>query len=834
MNDEQKFYYEVKNGESVTRFLHSDVILTPIHSEKDIIVAEVGMVEDYFDVEYPIRRDFLKDRLEKTVDYQAVATPHVYSAFEGEDVNFSAFISTPHHLACYTKTYFVCDDDETQPFEFKTGGGARIWVNQELAFAFNPFTRNKPQTISLVLNFTKGVNEIVIYFDDLAERDTTYIFQLKYRGQRSLKGFIPLDYDVNKLCEAETLLEQLYAERDCFKTGQITIINPAYQNKQNWIKELSIRINPKVLVTPDDVQDGNITEFKINDFAVAIDSESITLGDVSEFPAAGLTKCEFGVTMPNGAVVRKLLTFTVYHQVNFAQKIIGETLAERKRESLEYFGALDLDDVNVGLIKLLLEKELAGDEFTSIFSLIEAKGDCADFVLVPLLAVLTKYTEKFSAEMQARIKELSLNFRYWIDEPGNDVMWYFSENHALLFHVSQYFAGHLYPEALFTESNLIGEQVKELGKLRLEKWFEDFFKYGFSEWNSITYLPIDLIGFFSLYIAAPDANILALAKKGIDVTLEIAALHLHHGAMSSTYGRVYEHNLKTTPLGEMTNLTKVMWGEGYFNNALRATALFSISDYEPSQHLERYINLASTESLTAEYMQGLNRVQTYQYKTADYSLASCINYKAFKKGHQQHMMNVSLGNSNTHFWINHPGEYRFSGEGRPSFWAGNGYMPLIFQYQNVLLMEYHNPDGIPFIHLYLPTWDFDLIENHGNWLFLKKDDGYTAIYFANGYQVTDVGAVAKREVKSFGKTHHVVVRCGSKFENGSFEQFIGNISKSKVATDSAFEYYDYQNGLFQVKNGAFYRNNAEITYNASYDKKIEIGVRMNDERNTVG
>ena len=34
-----------------------------------------------------------------------------------------------------------------------------------------------------------------------------------------------------------------------------------------------------------------------------------------------------------------------------------------------------------------------------------------------------------------------LGYRYWMDEPGNDVQWYFSENHALLFHTAAYLAG---------------------------------------------------------------------------------------------------------------------------------------------------------------------------------------------------------------------------------------------------------------------------------------------------------------------------------------------------------------------------------------------------------
>jgi len=50
-------------------------------------------------------------------------------------------------------------------------------------------------------------------------------------------------------------------------------------------------------------------------------------------------------------------------------------------------------------------------------------------------------------------------------------------------------------------------------KRRLEEWFDIFFKYGYSEWNSTTYLPINLIGFFSLYETAPDKEIRNLAKK---------------------------------------------------------------------------------------------------------------------------------------------------------------------------------------------------------------------------------------------------------------------------------------------------------------------------------
>jgi hypothetical protein len=72
---------------------------------------------------------------------------------------------------------------------------------------------------------------------------------------------------------------------------------------------------------------------------------------------------------------------------------------------------------------------------------IEDCWDCADFALVPLLWGRTRFGHLLSDRMRARIDAAMLGYRYWMDEPGNDVQWYFSENHALLFHTSAYLAG---------------------------------------------------------------------------------------------------------------------------------------------------------------------------------------------------------------------------------------------------------------------------------------------------------------------------------------------------------------------------------------------------------
>ena len=60
--------------------------------------------------------------------------------------------------------------------------------------------------------------------------------------------------------------------------------------------------------------------------------------------------------------------------------------------------------------------------------------DCADFYLVPLLWIRARFAAALSPGLLAEIDRTILAYRYWLDEPGNDVQWYFSENHALLMH----------------------------------------------------------------------------------------------------------------------------------------------------------------------------------------------------------------------------------------------------------------------------------------------------------------------------------------------------------------------------------------------------------------
>ena len=815
--------YTVKPNGKFTRFLATPIEIEKVAVDKTIMTSEIARVEDYFDVEYPVRSKFLLENDINQVPYQSQGFQNIYTPFERDRVDYSSFISTPHKLYSYVKTTLSIQEAKQYLFAVRTCGGLIIWVNGVKQFSYAPYTRNHYTEAEISLTLEEGDNEIVIYFEDLAERDVSYYFELINKNDQEIQGFIELDMDLDYYKKIEKLLQNAYLEKDLFTNGDVRI--QFIENDFNTELPITIRVNPRLSLVNDGAQDGNITDFEIDDIKRTIQPGDLSLfiGAVEDIQTAGFTRLELSIPVTETFTLKRTLTCSIYDENKFNPIIQGNTLSERKKEALNYYAQLELEDINVALVNAALDQIKETDiyqEYLSAFKLIEEKGDCADFILAPLLAVYSQYEQNFPEDFHEKMRSLATDFRYWIDEPGNDVMWYFSENHALLFHVSQYLAGHLYPDETFIVSERLGNEQYKIGKERLENWFDKFFEVGFSEWNSTTYFPIDFIGFFSLYLAAPDKHIKELAIKALDYTFSLIALNYHGGTMASTFGRVYEHNLKAMKLGEISSIIQIAWKNGYFNNSLRAGALFALTDYVPPIDLMNDMEIEEGQALTAEYLQGDNQALTYLYKRKDYSIASVIDYKSYLRGHQQHVVNVSLGGA-TMLWVNNPGEAEFSGGNRPSYWAGNDVMPRTFQYENTVFMHYDlkNTD-YRFIHLYLPFWDLDEIIEKEKWFFARKGTAYVAVYFEKGYKRIYESSVYGREVRSEGENQYVIIQASSQEESNSFERFIEEMMNHQVMVSHEELKVQKPNNETFVMNQLLYRNNQAIDYSKSYELKI--------------
>mgnify|MGYP000119780508 CR=1 FL=1 len=67
---------------------------------------------------------------------------------------------------------------------------------------------------------------------------------------------------------------------------------------------------------------------------------------------------------------------------------------------------------------------------------------------------------------------------------------------------------------------------------------------------------------------------------------------------------------------------------------------------------------------------------------------------------------------------------------RPGYWHGNGVMPALKQQHGLLGGIYVIPDEHPigYTHLYCPECRFDEVIHEENWIFLRKETGYLALW----------------------------------------------------------------------------------------------------------
>lgn len=175
---------------------------------------------------------------------------------------------------------------------------------------------------------------------------------------------------------------------------------------------------------------------------------------------------------------------------------------------------------------------------------VDQRYDCADFRLITLLRVLYDYKHLITKKTISRLEESIFKFKYWMDEPGDDSMCYWSENHQLLFFTCQYLAGQYAPEKKFENSGYSGRDMVQISKVRLLRWLERRYTYGFVEWHSNTYYEEDIAPLSNLIDFCNDAEIVQKSKMIMDLILLDMAMHGYKGLLVASSGRCYEDQKK--------------------------------------------------------------------------------------------------------------------------------------------------------------------------------------------------------------------------------------------------------------------------------------------------
>lgn len=696
----------------------------------------------------------------------------LYLPGKSRRVEFNQFRHRPTRLARWCRTRVAAPQDRYCSFRLWTRGGVHIWVDGELAGRFEPFTRNSDQHSVVHLPIRAAGSEIIVLTEDMAERDTNWFFELELLDDVALDVFLPgasMGDDIDAL---KGLSSQVRTRGDVIGADD----------------EVALVFDAPAAIPVD-----------IHAQLSATSHTHATLLDRHYHLAAGATELVLctGGDLPQGyhslaltftagrSSVERTIGCPVLHQL--APVVLGGDLESRKRRALEH--AATHGEMRMGTVVALLETGRADDPrlrpiIEDTLLAMQERRDCADFVAVPLLWVWMRHAAALPGDLADHIAGTLLEFRYWVDEPGNDAMWFWSENHALCFHVSQLLAGQSFPDAVFTASGRTGAAQAALATQRLSRWFDAVEEDGLAEWNSAAYYPVDFIGLLTLAELGP-ATLAARAAALCDRIFTMVALHTLAGVPAGSMGRAYDKELRAGPLTELAPFAAVAFGSGWLNGGVASLPLFAAGRYQPPQGIAGYVAPADGQVVTARYFQGYGPAALLNlYKTRHVQLSTNSGARAGGYGHQQHVLDIRFASHPmARSWLNHPGEDDPWGQQRPSYWAGNGVLPRLGQHGNVALVHYRLPsdERLQFSHVFAARAG---VTHHlrGDTLILQAGEAILAYKATAPLQAIQAGPGRGIEYRCPGVRHGwaVIVAQGQ-----SLETFTSYVDQCQLGFDGA-------------------------------------------------
>ncbi len=736
---------------------------------------------------------------------------HMYFPFGNIGFEESGFYYTPTYLRSYSYAILKADKAETAAFELTTCGGLTLWVNDRLVTDYTPFTRNKVKSTRVSVELKEGENKFVICLDDLAERDTDYYFRIRPVGGSRLTILLPIKDEIaaKQLKNMEYMLEQVCFEKEAYISEPVRLQICNYSGRP---------VDFDVLITP-----GDFVEKMIN------------AGELSRSRSYRLEKDRKLVELfHSDDILPGYYYFTVrlqYHGIEIKRRIgnqivrkefLGwkeERLKDRKQHALQFVAQYNTNNVYKSAALFELGKNYAKAEQIILEELdgVRQRRDCSDFHFVIILYIYRTYSHLLSGVLKEEIEETMRGYRYWIDVPGDDVMWFFSENHALLFHICQYFAGECLPDQTFTNSGCTGRQLREKAARLLEDWFDSFFREFITEWNSNAYIPVDVLGLGTLYnLTEKDSLMHQKAGKALDMIFYALSINEHKGAVMTSFGRSYEKELKGNYNAGTTGILYVAYNAGFLTRSSIGYLSLILGDYEAPREYKKYLQLSGSKELIHQNTQGFEQhVNLYLYKNADVLLSTAVGFKPYKDGYQEHIVQAAIDEL-AQVFINHPGESHPYGSGRPNFWAGNGCLPMGMQHLNVSILKYDISEAyrIDYTHAYVPLAEFNQYMGETHTVALEKDGGYIGVKARNGLKMQESGPCRHREFVSRGRQNVWVIKVARSSEYETLEEFfkafdridiVMNQEKEVTVTDGDIRYFINKENVCRVNGEAIYQ-----------------------------
>ncbi|MDF2924583.1 MAG: hypothetical protein K0R57_3497 [Paenibacillaceae bacterium] len=390
---------------------------------------------------------------------------------------------------------------------------------------------------------------------------------------------------------------------------------------------------------------------------------------------------------------------------------------------------------------------------------------------------------------------------------------YKSENHMLLFHASRYLAAQKYPGQWFAAYGKTGEELLGEDGAFLHRFLVFRARRGWAEFDSCCYLAPVMECLLCLYDFSCNGKLKQLAGMMLDVLMLDMVCDSLDGLYGGAHGRIYGHHALDHARGAVFPLYYLYFGHSY-GSALRSNCLIDalLSAYRPHAvvreiaggrtlpytHREsKHLHSITCEPPHVQLPQEEGSINKYTYVTPRYVMGA-VNYQdPYRAGseaswyahHQQHQWDLTLaGGTDWKIFSHHPGHSGTEGS-EHGYWTGDLGCGCgqFFGERNVVMAMYRIPAEQEFawIHLHVPRAVFDEVTEAGNYLFLHKEGTYVSLYLHNGYEWTEEGEYAGRELICRGAVHAVICEAGIQEDFGSFAAFCEAVQKNEIGFDPA-------------------------------------------------
>ena len=723
---------------------------------------------------------------------------------EDEFVDWSAFYRRPTYLHAVASTVLETDQSEVRTLRVASTGPFVLWVGGTVANARKEFRYMEPYESVVEVMVRSGATPVHLWSWQVGLRECRQIVRLRVEGL-PVRVVIPspgADEFVSSI--AEQLLDELSLESWASREGRAVIRGPV---------GAALRVA---------TADGSQIALQLADGRgeVRLPTPETGLTD------AGETSLDLMVDDARAPVKRHFHTVVLPENTRMTAVGDPQTWASEviAHAAASLNGTVACELARVWQAAASGHHHIDPSNLSYALDSLGSRADCADFEALGLLALWHRAPlESWSSGMRERTARELVSLRYWIDQPGKDAMCYFTENHQIVWHVAELLAGESFPDDVFPNTGWPGRRHAAHGSLHALAWIRRKLAGGFSEFQSNTYIAIDVLALASVIEFARDSTICAAAEALLDKLLFMLACNSWRGIHGSAHGRSYATMLRSSRFEETSPLMRAAWGLGTLGDsslpALPAVLLAASRRYQVPELVRAIGEHWDEEWWGREVNRGMLEWQrdllsrpfesdVRVWRTAYGMLSSVQDYRVGLPGVQEHVWGATLGPESQVF-ATHPANSQAGERARPNAWAGQRILPRVCQDRDTILAVHRFPADDPMgqSHLWFPTPHFDEIAERGEWMAGRVGDGYVAVTTQGGVEAVRRGEDAYQAfVAPEGGTSWVCT-LGDRDRDGSFAEFVHSLTTpifaplrvSWVARDGRRLELGWQ-GAFRVNN----------------------------------